>query len=306
MVRFSLGYPAASVDWFFQQHTALYIHLMSYFNAFPEDLARYAEVEKHLRARSPFAHRALFHCLLTMQSGGDYEIPPNTSPGFEFIAGPLQGLFKDLPPSLTSILKVLSVLGVRFERQYLHVRTMNWSQYFDVEFSFLEDLTGSTSAEDFARTLTNVDERKFSALAPQHIITDDPIVKQILAQWELLTVHVWECCTALPDTIPYIQECVQALLAMRNYHSFAAIINGLRRYNITDSVFSTSGLLVPNPIVPPNLLYLIVPYQNYAAYRQQFEASPGIPVLIPHIREYQQRGQPILLQMFQKMRAALR
>ncbi|KAM0120532.1 hypothetical protein ACP6JC_002750 [Aspergillus fumigatus] len=46
LVRYSLGYPAASVDWFLQQHTAFYIHLWNYFNAFPEEVARYTEVEK--------------------------------------------------------------------------------------------------------------------------------------------------------------------------------------------------------------------------------------------------------------------
>lgn len=46
LVRYSLGYPAASVDWFLQQHTAFYIHLLNHLNAFPEEVARYTEVEK--------------------------------------------------------------------------------------------------------------------------------------------------------------------------------------------------------------------------------------------------------------------
>ncbi|PIG89913.1 hypothetical protein AARAC_003491 [Aspergillus arachidicola] len=308
LVRYSLGYPAIAVEWFLQQHTALYIHLLNYFNAFPEETVRYTKVEHHLRNRSPFAHRALLHCLLTLQSGGNYEIP-NATPGFEFIADPIQGLFKELPPSLTSILKVLSVLRVRFERQYVHARTMNWIQPFDIDFSLYEDLTGSTSAADFARTLTNADERSFSALTPQQVMAEDPVVTKLLAKWESLSIEVWECCTALPDMIPYIQDCVQALLVIRNYHSFSAIINGLQKYSITDSVFSNNGAagaMDLNPIVPPDLLFLTVPYQNYAAYRQQFQSSPGIPCLIPHIREYQQQGQPALLQMFQRMRNAMR
>lgn len=163
---------------------------------------------KHLRNRSPFAHRALLHCLLTVQSGGNYEMP-NATPGFEFIADPIQSLFKELPPSLTSILKVLSVLRVRFERQYVHARTMDWIQPFDIDFSLYEDLTGSTSAADFARTLTNADERSFSALTPQQVIAEDPVVTKLLSKWESLSIEVWECCTALPDMIPYIQDCVQ-------------------------------------------------------------------------------------------------
>lgn len=134
---------------------------------------------------------------------------PNATPGFEFIADPIQSLFKELPPSLTSILKVLSVLRVRFERQYVHARTMDWIQPFDIDFSLYEDLTGSTSAADFARTLTNADERSFSALTPQQVIAEDPVVTKLLSKWESLSIEVWECCTALPDMIPYIQDCVQ-------------------------------------------------------------------------------------------------
>ena len=80
---------------------------------------------------------------------------------------------------------------------------MNWIQPFDIDFSLYEDLTGSTSAADFARTLTNADERSFSALTPQQIMA------KLLTKWESLSIEVWECCTALPDMIPYIQDCVQ-------------------------------------------------------------------------------------------------
>ena len=45
-VRYSLGYQAASVDWFLQQHTAFHIHLLIYLRAFPEEIKRYSEVEK--------------------------------------------------------------------------------------------------------------------------------------------------------------------------------------------------------------------------------------------------------------------
>ena len=45
-VRYSLGYQAASVDWFLQQHTAFHILLLNYLQAFPEETKRYVEVEK--------------------------------------------------------------------------------------------------------------------------------------------------------------------------------------------------------------------------------------------------------------------
>lgn len=45
LVRYSLGYKVASVEWFLQQHTALYVHLLDYLSAFPDEIARYIEVE---------------------------------------------------------------------------------------------------------------------------------------------------------------------------------------------------------------------------------------------------------------------
>ncbi|THC89726.1 hypothetical protein EYZ11_010829 [Aspergillus tanneri] len=293
MVRYSLGYHADSVEWFFQQHTALYIHLQNYLHAFPDEVERYLAVEKadllhkHLRNRSPFAH----------------------PPAFEFIAGSIQRLFKELPPSLSSILKVLSVLGVRYQRKYVHVRNMNWHRQFNVTFSFLEDLMGSTSAADFARSLTNLDESHFSALTQQNLTDHDAVASRILIQWELLSIDVWESCTALPHMIGYIQECVQALLDIHNYHSFTAILSGLQKYSITESTFTTAntitGTAALNPVLPPNLLYFLDPSQNFIAYRQQFQGSPGIPFLFPHLQEYRECGAPALQQLFQQLRTAL-
>lgn len=102
---------------------------------------------------------------------------------------------------------------------------------------------------------------------------------------------------------------MQALVGTRNYHSLTAILTGLHRYSITDSSLTTTpaaaAMIVPNPVVPPDLLCLLHPFQNYAAYRQQFVNAPGIPFLVPHIRESEEHGQQVLSQMFQQMRTAL-
>ncbi|KAG2421412.1 hypothetical protein HFD88_005387 [Aspergillus terreus] len=309
LVRYSLGYPSAAVEWFFQQHTAFYIHMYNYLHAYPDEVGRFVEVETYLRGHSPFAHRALVQCLLAVQSGGTAEISTPTAPAFEFIAGPIQRLFTDLSPSLTDILKVLAVLSVRFQRTYVHAREMDWTRPFNVGFSFLEDLLAATSAKDFARTLTATDEGVFGKLTVQSILDEDAVTTGILTQWEHLSLDVWECCTGLPDMIPLIQECVQALVGTRNYHSLTAILTGLHRYSITDSSLTTTptaaAMIVPNPVVPPDLLCLLHPFQNYAAYRQQFVNAPGIPFLVPHIRESEEHGQQVLSQMFQQMRTAL-
>lgn len=46
IVRAALGYPAPSVEWFLQQHTSLYVHLLDHLNVYPEQISVYLEVEK--------------------------------------------------------------------------------------------------------------------------------------------------------------------------------------------------------------------------------------------------------------------
>ncbi|XHG09339.1 hypothetical protein AWENTII_012406 [Aspergillus wentii] len=308
-VRYSLGYSAAAVEWFFQQHTAFYIHLLNYLHSFPEEVGRYVEVEQHLRTRSPFAHRALVRCLLHVQAEGSSDMPLAPAPGFDFIAGPIQRLFKNSPPSLKSILKVLSVLGARFRRTYVHTPEMNWNKAFDTDATFIEDLLASTSALDFGRTLTTFDESTFAELNEQSIVTNNSAVKGILVQWDSLSMAVWECCSALPDLTPYILECLEALFMIRNYHSLTAILNGIQKYSIsTLSSGTTSGTtstVTIEQILPPESTYLLDSFENYAAYRQQFHEAPGIPFLLPHIRDFKQNGELALHQMFQDMQASI-
>ena len=137
-------------------------------------------------------------------------VPVRTSsPAFEFISGPIQQLFLTFPPTLKDVLKVLSVLAARFQRTYVHVREINWTKPFSVDFSFLEGLTASTSADDFAKTITGVDQDGFSGLSQKSFVEPDAIIKRLLVTWELLSMAVWECCTGLPEMIGYIQEVVQ-------------------------------------------------------------------------------------------------
>jgi hypothetical protein len=45
LVRAALGYNAISVQWFLQQHTALYIIIINHLQAYPGDISLYADVE---------------------------------------------------------------------------------------------------------------------------------------------------------------------------------------------------------------------------------------------------------------------
>ncbi|KAL2868427.1 uncharacterized protein BJX67DRAFT_57538 [Aspergillus lucknowensis] len=305
LVRYALGYPSGRVEWFLQQHTVFYAHLLDHLNAFPEEIARYAEVEEHLRSRSPFAHRAVISAL---QAAGLQLDITDMAPGFDFFASSIQRLFRELPPDLTAILKVLCVLGIRFERTYLHSREMKWSRPFSIVFSFLEDVLASESSMDFARTLTGTDERDFSKLVDQEVF-NSTLANRLSVQWEKLSIDVWECCRALPDMIEYIQECLQPLLVLRNYHSLTAILSGLHRYSVSESapVRTDSGTtaLALNPMLPPELLYLLEPSQNYAAYRQQYNQAPGLPFLLPHLNEYRQHGDRVLQLLSQQLKTVL-
>lgn len=46
LVRYALNYPYSRVEWFLQQHTTLYAHILDHLSAFPDEVQRYAEVEK--------------------------------------------------------------------------------------------------------------------------------------------------------------------------------------------------------------------------------------------------------------------
>ncbi|KAL4884729.1 hypothetical protein BJY04DRAFT_169827 [Aspergillus karnatakaensis] len=290
LVRYSLGYSSSRVDWFFQQHTAFYALLVDHLNAFPEDLARYAEVENHLRSRSPFAHRAVARALASVGLQLNLPVLPR---GFDFIAAPIQRLFTEFTPVLASVLKVLAVLGIRFERTYLHSPEMNWTRPFSVGFSFLEDIITSTSTDDLARALTSADEREFGKLIEDQIF-DHGVANRLAIAWEVLSTDVWECCRAVPDLLEYIQGSLEPLLALRNYHSLTAILNGLHRYSISLSTFvrteTRATVLSLGQILPPEYFYLLEPHQNHAAYRQQYQQAPGIPFLIPHLNEFHQHG----------------
>lgn len=144
-----------------------------------------------------------------MRPGENREISEFRGAGFEFIAGPIQALFKDQPGRLAVTFKMLSVLTIRFRRQYVHAPTMDWKTPFDTSIPFLDDYLQSTSPTDLASSMRDLDEQNFSELTRQILIAEGSVVGQLKIQWRELSVSVWECCAALPDLIPYIQECAQ-------------------------------------------------------------------------------------------------
>lgn len=168
--------------------------------------------------------------------------------GFEFVAGPIQRLFQDRPESLTDMLKICNVFAVRFRRQYINTAKVPWNKPFDASYPFLEDCLGSSSPSDLARTLTTLDKGDFSNLSRQSIIAHDEITKGLLANWETLTVSVWECCSAIPDLTPYLRECTQ-VSPLKQYSSSSASLTERNLQTITEP-FTTSKLPLSNGHAP--------------------------------------------------------
>lgn len=51
------------------------------------------------------------------------------------------------------------------------------------------------------------------------------------------------------------------------------------------------------------LISLMEPSQNFAAYRQHYQKFPGIPFLVPHLRDYKANGTSVLQPVFQYLQS---
>ncbi|CAG8129307.1 unnamed protein product [Penicillium nalgiovense] len=284
IVRSALGYKAVSVEWFLQQHTSLYALLVDHLRMYPEELLLYLKIEKHLRARSPFAHHAFSQCIMAIQPEGKHDMPSHDTLEFAFISTPIQQLFKTRSSSLSTIFKVLSVLAVRFQKTYIQSPKMNWFEPFETSLPLLEDCL-SSSATDFAEALTQTDKCLFDGLSRGTHIEEDAMLSEPLIHWQRLSNSVLECCSGLPHLVPYLQACTLELYEARNYYSLMAILDGLRKYiavgfNIFRD-FAASRTVTPAHLIPPKILPLIDPSHNFVSYRQRYDQHPGIPFLQP-------------------------
>ena len=202
---------------------------------------------------------------------------------------------------------------------------MDWKRDFDVDISFFQRLFEATSAEDFAQSLTSADAAAFSLLTTESIMANEKVVQQYIARGEALTLSVWETASALPNWIEFMHACIQvsrtfasassnpannnertqALFSRRNYHSVMAMLNGLHKYSITLSQQTRDYMGFDIVTIPPapqplNLVYLTNPAHNYAAYRQRFNALPGVSFLSPHISHAKEKGPAVLQHMFEE------
>ncbi|PCH00491.1 Guanine-nucleotide dissociation stimulator CDC25 [Penicillium occitanis (nom. inval.)] len=308
-VRCSLGFPAAEADWFFLQHNALYIILLSHLQAHQYELPKYREVEKLLRQKSPFAHKAIVQCLNHFSDGK--ELQQTSKSSLDFIAGPIQDLFQKYPANLISILKKLSVIAIRFRQTYIHVPNVDWNKRLDTRAKYLDDLLAALSPTDLARSLTRSDQSMFAQLSREQLMDEqNPIAEVLHTRWCDLVMAVREYCTAMPESLQSIQECIQILHNMRNYNSTLALIHGLQHISVnflwvnsatpittTSNTAQTQTVSVYS-LIPQNVSYLSDSSNNYASYRHAMKVTPGIPFLLPHIIEYRQHGEAALDELF--------
>lgn len=59
-----------------------------------------------------------------------------------------------------------------------------------------------------------------------------------------------------------------------------------------------------DPVLPPDPATLANPAQNYAAYRQHYREYPGLPFLLPHLRDRQQQGDATLQPLLQYLQTS--
>lgn len=65
------------------------------------------------------------------------------------------------------------------------------------------------------------------------------------------------------------------------------------------------GMVVLDPILPPETALLDNPAQNYSNYRQYYLEYPGIPFLLPHLRDYHKYGESTLEPLFHYLQNSL-
>lgn len=63
-------------------------------------------------------------------------------------------------------------------------------------------------------------------------------------------------------------------------------------------------MVVLDPVLPPDPVILANPTHNYAAYRQHYRKFPGIPFLLPHLRDQQQHGEATLQPLLQYLQTS--
>lgn len=56
-------------------------------------------------------------------------------------------------------------------------------------------------------------------------------------------------------------------------------------------------------LIPQEIIALLSPAENFAAYRQHYQKFPGIPFLIPHIRDHKENGESVLQPVFQYLQS---
>ncbi|WEW57491.1 hypothetical protein PRK78_002958 [Emydomyces testavorans] len=292
-VRYAIGYPTMSVVWLLEQHRELYNIVCAHLDRHPEVEYIYVEVEKHLRPCCPLAHCSVLQCLKDRGIANLDEKPDQHVANF--LIEPIQALFKSPSRPFAKFLKKLSVLSIRFAREYHEAVEIDWTSPFEAGPPHLDELVELSPATTLARQLTYFDERKFAGFSVQNFEEDDAKLQVLVNNWHLLSISVADCCMALPEIPHYFKDCVKTLFNLRNYYSATAMLHGVQQAQDTPYIldpFSTN-----DPSIDP-CFSLLDSTNNYATYRKFMEETPGLPFLHPHITEYYAQGQKAIAGLF--------
>lgn len=156
---------------------------------------------------------------------------------------------------------------------------------------YLSETLLSDSTDTLVKTLTDADIIIFDAFSPADLLYHPTRVRYIESKWHALRDAVSECCAAVPDQVARILEATRALHIGRNYHSSTALLHGLRAYLVSNYL----GIVEEphqNFMSIIEMVRIVDSSNNFATYRRMFEEMPGIPFLLPHCREVDERGWP--------------
>ncbi|KAI9702750.1 MAG: hypothetical protein M1836_007964 [Candelina mexicana] len=207
-VRLALNHSPASVAEFLDQMPTIRDQLAKHLRQSPEAFEKYAQVERALHERNPFAHWIVSTRFQPApERFAESDRPHHT---LDFIVQPLQQLLQDQTRQLTDILEQLAVLAVRFKHSYVDAVEIDWMQQFRTEVTFFEHLRHMSSMQ-LANLMTNSDVELFRKLRPQDIIDhakgiNNNQVKELGMRWNRLCEVVQECVIANSQLVHSISK----------------------------------------------------------------------------------------------------
>ncbi|KAL8722405.1 MAG: hypothetical protein Q9181_007494 [Wetmoreana brouardii] len=264
-----------SVEDFFDWHGSLQDLLEDRLRKFPDERAKYIQMEKFLPEQSP-ARCTVSQSLRSHRPNADV-IP---QPGHEAFLCELQGFFKREHRNPFAAVRQLGVLEVRYQRIFLSEDEIDWTPYFWADVDFFEQIT-TTPTTEIADLLTELNVTELRLVPPQQFIDGKGHrLRHVHRRCNRLCEAVQESILFANQLGPRVTRLAKELRTRRNFNSLTPTLQALRETGFDESTL-------------PDLFALINSDRNYSCYRKAYEEAPSVPFLPPHVRQLihcQERG----------------